>query len=105
MALLRANDLKRFPNGTAVSVAGNVIVRQRPGTAKGVVFISLEDETGIANVVVMPDTFNAFKAVIVTEPYLLVDGKLQNVDGVIHVRAHKFQGIEAFASIPSHDFH
>ena len=90
---------------TPVRIAGNVIVRQRPGTAKGVVFISLEDETGIANIVVMPDKFELFRTTIVSEPYLMVDGTLQNVDGVIHVKAGYFRGLEAFtASVPSHDF-
>jgi error-prone DNA polymerase len=72
-----AADLRRLRNGVPVRVAGSVIVRQRPGTAKGVVFVSLEDETGISNIVVMPDIFEAFRVLLVTEPYLMIEGALQ----------------------------
>ncbi|MGH9613606.1 MAG: OB-fold nucleic acid binding domain-containing protein, partial [Bryobacteraceae bacterium] len=99
-----ARGLASLRNGAVVKVAGNVIVRQRPGTAKGLVFVSLEDETGIANVVVMPDKFEIFRVTLVTEPYLLIEGILQNVDGVIHVQAGRIRGLAAFAAIPSHDF-
>ena len=80
-----ARDLPKVPNGGLVRVAGAVIVRQRPGTAKGIMFLSMEDETGISNVVVMPDMFADRRIVLVTEPYLLIEGKVQNVDNVIHV--------------------
>jgi error-prone DNA polymerase len=86
-------------------VAGCVIVRQRPGTAKGVVFVSLEDETGISNVVFMPDQFEQQRVTLVTAPYLLVEGTLQSVDGVIHVKAGCVKPLAPFAaSLPSHDF-
>ena len=105
LGVTAAVDLSRLRNGTAVKVAGSVIVRQRPGTAKGIVFVSLEDETGIASAVVMPDTFKTFREILVTEPYLLVEGTLQNVDGVIHVKAGRIRGLEAFApNGTSHDF-
>jgi error-prone DNA polymerase len=100
-----AADLARLRNGRAVKVAGCVIVRQRPGTAKGVVFVSLEDETGISNVVLMPDQFEQQRATWVTEPYLFVEGILQNIDGVIHVKAGCVKPLAPFAaSLPSHDF-
>jgi len=105
LGVTAAADLGRLRNGMVVKVAGSVIVRQRPGTAKGIIFVSLEDETGIANAVVMPDTFKAFREILVTEPYLLIEGTLQNVDGVIHVKAGRIRGLEAFAAgVPSHDF-
>jgi error-prone DNA polymerase len=104
LGVIPARDLASFRNGAPMKVAGNVIVRQRPGTAKGIVFLSLEDETGIANIVVMPDKFEAFRLTLLTQPYLLVEGTLQNVDGVIHVQAGCIRGLEAFAAVPSHDF-
>ena len=100
-----ARDLAGKPNGSKVRVAGNVIVRQRPGTAKGILFLSLEDETGISNIVVMPDLFAENRLALLTEPYLLVDGKVQNVDNVIHVLARAFDRLEpVLPTLPSHDF-
>src|SRR5262249_10465438 len=71
------------PAGAAVRGAGRVFVRQRPGTAKGFVFLSLEDETGVANAIVRPPLFERERAVIVHEPFLLVEGTLQHQDGVV----------------------
>ncbi|MGD9765369.1 MAG: DNA polymerase III subunit alpha [Candidatus Binatia bacterium] len=88
--VLRACDLEKQRNGARVKVAGLVIVRQRPGTAKGFCFLTLEDETGIANAVVTPDMFQRHRAVVHTAPILMVEGPLQVVDGVIHVRARHF---------------
>jgi error-prone DNA polymerase len=100
-----AQDLPRVRNGGLVRVAGSVIVRQRPGTAKGIMFLSMEDETGIFNIVVMPDLFEQYRLTLVTEPYLLIEGKIQNVDGVIHVLARRVERIEPAApSMSSHDF-
>jgi error-prone DNA polymerase len=100
-----AADLAHGQNGMAVRVAGCVIVRQRPQTAKGFVFVSLEDETGICNIVVKPDQFKKHRTMLVTEPYLLVEGILQHVDNVIHIQAGRIRRLEAFAAnIPSHDF-
>jgi len=82
-----ALDLPALTDGRAVKVAGAVIVRQRPGTAHGFVFLSMEDETGIANVIVTPDLFERFRVAITTERFLLVEGVLQNVDGVVSVKA------------------
>ena len=93
-------------SGKHVRIAGHVIVRQRPGTAKGIVFLTLEDETGIANAVVMADIFDANRLSIVSNRCLLIEGPIQNVDNVIHVRARRIEplGFSA-ASAPSHDFH
>jgi error-prone DNA polymerase len=101
-----ARDLEKVPHGGLVRIAGSVIVRQRPGTAKGIVFLSIEDETGIANAVVMPDTFESFRLTLVTEPYLLIEGKVQNVEGVIHVLARRIEALRVeTGTAPSHDFH
>jgi len=83
-----------------------VIVRQRPGTAKGVVFVTLEDETGISNAIVMPDVFERDRKIIVTSAVLLIDGPLQVRDGTTLVRAQRFQCLPAAGALPeSHDFH
>jgi error-prone DNA polymerase len=100
-----AKDLSKVPNGGLVRTAGAVIVRQRPGTAKGLLFLSLEDETGIANVVVMPDLFEQYRLTLVTEPYLLIEGKVQNVDNVIHVLARRVERMEPLTpAMSSHNF-
>src|SRR6185295_18109402 len=91
--VLRAIDLRSERNGRRVRVAGMVITRQRPGTAKGFVFLTLEDETGIANIIVRPDLFARDRLVVVEEKFLLVDGILQHQDGVISVRAESVQAM------------
>ncbi len=102
----RAVELARLPNGRPVRVAGAVIVRQRPATAKGFVFLSLEDETGIANVIVDPVTFERYRLELVEESFLLVEGVLQNVDGVIAVKASRLRPLPApDAAVAAHDFH
>jgi error-prone DNA polymerase len=87
--ILRAVDLPRGRHGRRVRVAGAVITRQRPGTAKGFVFLTLEDETGIANVIVRPDLFTAQRSAIVGAPYLMVEGVLQIQEGVTSVKAER----------------
>jgi len=100
-----AHALASLRNGMKVRIAGCVIVRQRPGTAKGLMFMSVEDETGIFNVVVMPDVLEEYKYTLLREPYLLFEGKIQNVDGVIHVLAKCVERIEPAApAMSSHDF-
>jgi len=103
----RAADLGRAANGVQVRVAGNVICRQRPGTAKGFVFISLEDETGMSNAIVSPPVFEANRLLITEESFLLIEGKLQQVDNVIHIRAEKIERLPhaAFTGSRSYDFH
>ncbi len=100
-----AAELVNQRNGVFVRAAGCVIVRQRPGTAKGIVFLSVEDETGIFNVIVMPDVFEANRLTIVRSPYLLVEGPLQKYEGVIHVQARRVEAIRLNAgAASSHDF-
>ncbi|GAA5119391.1 hypothetical protein JIN84_21755 [Luteolibacter yonseiensis] len=77
----RAKDLTNLPSGFPIRVAGMVICRQRPGTAKGHCFISLEDETGIANLFVKKETFHAFRLVITSESFLCAEGRLQRSEG------------------------
>jgi len=105
--ILRATDLVRVPNGRRVRIAGNVICRQRPGTAKGFVFISLEDETGVSNSVVTPPMFESHRLVITEESFLVIEGPLQHVDSVIHIRAEKIERLdhELLVGAQSHDFH
>jgi error-prone DNA polymerase len=104
--VLRACDLKSARQGRRVRVAGMVITRQRPGTAKGFVFLTLEDETGIANIIVRPDLFARDRLVIVDEPFLIVDGVLQNQDGVTSVRAEHVQGMPGIdVDFDAHDFY
>ncbi len=105
LGVKRAIDLARVRNGRIVRIAGSVIVRQRPGTANGFVFLSMEDETGIMNAIVTPDTFDRFKFEVLGEPFLLIEGVLQNLDGVISVKAAKVEGLHAGAAAESHDFH
>ena len=104
--VLRAVDLPKGRHGRRVRVAGAVITRQRPGTAKGFVFLTLEDETGIANIIVTPDLFAASRTVVVGEPYLLVEGVLQIQEGVTAVKADRLLGLAGGGpDISSHDFH
>jgi error-prone DNA polymerase len=102
----RARDLARGRPGRRVRVAGAVITRQRPGTAKGFVFLSLEDETGIANAIITPDVFAACKRTIVEAPYLIVEGTLQNQDGAVSVKADRVDALDGVGpDVESHDFH
>ncbi len=104
--VLRARDLAQGRAGRRVRVAGAVITRQRPGTAKGFVFLSLEDETGIANIIVNPDVYARDKRTIVEDPYLLVDGILQNQDGAVSVKAIRVDSLgPAGPRAASHDFY
>jgi len=103
--VMRAADLPGARNGRRVRVAGMVITRQRPGTAKGFVFLTLEDETGISNIIIRPDLFDRERMVVVRQPFLIVDGVLQHQDGVLSVRAERVEGIEGDASIDAHDFY
>jgi error-prone DNA polymerase len=103
--ILRAVDLPRGRAGRRVRVAGAVITRQRPGTAKGFVFLTLEDETGIANVIVQPDVFAAQRLVVVREPFVIVEGVLQQQDDVTSVRAERVLPLAGRGPVvESHDF-
>jgi error-prone DNA polymerase len=114
----RASDLPSARHGATVQIGGNVICRQRPGTAKGFVFISLEDETGVSNAIVTPDLFERMRLLITEEPFLVIEGVVQNTDNVVLIKA---QTIRPLAHLPavatalqageqlvgseSHDFH
>jgi error-prone DNA polymerase len=102
----RAIDISGMPDGSAVRVAGWVIVRQRPGTAKGFVFLTLEDETGVANIIITPQLFDKNRLVLVDHPFLLIEGTLQNQDNVVSVKAKRVRPLSfKVAAAPSHDFH
>lgn len=97
--------LAQVPHGRLVRIAGSVIVRQRPGTAKGFVFLSMEDETGVMNAIITPATYERYKLVVVGESFLLIDGVLQNQDGVISVKVGRVEALRAGAAAESHNFH
>jgi error-prone DNA polymerase len=102
----RAIDLVHARHGSMIQIAGNVICRQRPGTAKGFVFISLEDETGVSNAIVEPELFERFRLVITEEAFLLIEGEVQNSDGVVLIKAREIRSLahEQLIGSESHDF-
>ncbi|HSB75246.1 MAG TPA: error-prone DNA polymerase, partial [Terriglobales bacterium] len=102
----RACDLATLKNGRRVRIAGSVIARQRPGTAHGFVFLSLEDETGISNAIITPNLFDKNRLLLIREQFLLIEGTLQNLDNVLSVKADRVLPLQvSAASIASHDFH
>jgi error-prone DNA polymerase len=114
----RAIDLAKAKHGSIVQIAGNVICRQRPGTAKGFVFISLEDETGVSNAIVDPDLFERFRLLITEEDFLLIEGEVQNSDNVVLIKTREIRPLAHLPSVAtalqageqligseSHDFH
>ncbi len=113
--ILSAHDLTQLPDGKRVRTAGCVIARQRPGTAKGFVFLSLEDETGISNAIISPDVLDSNRILILSEKFLLLEGVLQNQEGVVSVKVDRVRPLrEAYVPKPvditdtavrSHDFH
>jgi error-prone DNA polymerase len=104
--VLAAAELREIPDGTRVCTAGLVIVRQRPGSAKGFCFLTLEDETGTANAILTPRVFRRYRVPLHASPLLEVEGPLQNVDGVIHVRVQRLAPLTAREGLPrSHDYH
>jgi error-prone DNA polymerase len=98
--------LERLPDGAPLEVAGLVVCRQRPGTAKGFVFLVLEDEFGLVNVVVKPDLYERARALVRTEPFVIVRGELQRRDGTVNVLAESFRALQAAASLApeAHNF-
>jgi len=102
----RATDLAQARRGAIVQIAGNVICRQRPGTAKGFVFISLEDETGVSNAIVDPNLFERFRLLITEEAFLLIEGEVQNSDGVVLIKTRDIKPLphEQLVGADSHDF-
>jgi error-prone DNA polymerase len=104
--ILSAEELKHRKDGEFVRTAGCIIARQRPGTAKGFIFISMEDETGIANVIVTPDLYDQDRLVVTRSKFLLVEGPLQNQDNVIHIQATRLTALsDRSLEVRSHDFH
>jgi error-prone DNA polymerase len=103
--IVTAADLVRYRNGDIVRTAGAVIVRQRPGTAKGLLFLTLEDETGMSQAIVSPDLLQRHRQLIVGSPGLVVEGVLQKRDGSVSVRGERFWALEEMLAVPSHDFH
>ncbi|MFZ0948451.1 MAG: error-prone DNA polymerase [Candidatus Sulfotelmatobacter sp.] len=106
MGIRRASELHKIPNGKRLRIGGSVIVRQRPGTAKGFVFLSLEDETGVANAIIAPDLFHSNRLLLASERFLAIEGILQNQDNVISVKAERVLPLFVTkAETASHDFH
>ena len=105
-SVLRSSELASRGNGHRVRVAGAVITRQRPGTAKGFCFLTLEDETGVSNLILTPPIFQDHRAVVMNETFILAEGVLQKVDGTISVKTDWVRPLEAMAlPMESHDFH
>jgi len=102
----RAIDLAKAKHGSTVQIAGNVICRQRPGTAKGFVFVSLEDETGVSNAIVDPDLFERFRLLITEEDFLLIEGEVQNSDNVVLIKTREIRPLahDELVGSESHDF-
>ncbi|HXY06750.1 MAG TPA: error-prone DNA polymerase [Terriglobales bacterium] len=106
MGIRKASELGQIPHGQRVRAGGCVIARQRPGTAKGFVFLSLEDETGVANAIITPDLFQKNRLLVSSEPFLMVEGILQNQDHVISVKAERILPLTiTHAQTSSHDFY
>src|SRR5579863_6723558 len=105
LGVIPANRLSAVPNGRLVRTAGCIICRQRPGTAKGLLFLSIEDETGVGNAVVMPDVFERERATLLDNSYLVIEGEMQNIDNVTSIKAARIVPLHvAEAAVPSHDF-
>jgi error-prone DNA polymerase len=106
LGALRAIDVAKLKDGSSVRIGGWVIVRQRPGTAKGFVFLTLEDETGVSNIIITPKVFEENRLVLVNHPFLMIEGSLQNQDNVVSVKARRVQALSySVAAAASHDFH
>jgi error-prone DNA polymerase len=106
MNVLTSSELRTYRDGEYIRAAGCVIARQRPGTAKGFIFLSMEDETGIANVIVTPDLYERERLVVSRSKFVLVEGALQNQDSVIHIMAKHIRPLSfTDLEVRSHDFH
>jgi error-prone DNA polymerase len=106
MRVKSASELREGRNGSFVRAAGSVIARQRPGTAMGFIFLSMEDETGISNVIIHPDLYERERVAVTRGRFLLIEGKLQNEDGVVHVKADTVEVMSmGRMEVRSHDFH
>lgn len=107
MRVFPASHLKHVRNGTEARIAGCVIARKRPGTAHGFIFLSLEDETGICNAIIDPDLYEKNRNMVTYGKILLIEGTLQNIDKVVHVRMKSVAELTLTAqlALTSHDFH
>jgi len=106
LGIKSAMELRNLPDGKNATVAGCVITRQRPGTAKGIIFMTLEDETGTSRVIISPDFYDENRMVVLQERFVMVSGVVQNQDNVVHLKARKIQPMAISAAVtPSHDFH
>ncbi len=101
-----AIELKNLPHGREATTAGCVITRQRPGTAKGIIFMTLEDETGTSRVIISPDFYDNNRMVVLNERFVMVSGVVQNQDNIVHLKARSIEPLSiSAAQMPSHDFH
>jgi error-prone DNA polymerase len=102
----RASDLPNAKHGSTIQIAGNVICRQRPGTAKGFVFVSLEDETGVSNAIVDPDLFEKYRLLITEEDFLLIEGEVQNSENTVLIKTREIKPLahDQLVGSESHDF-
>jgi error-prone DNA polymerase len=102
----RAIDLPKAKHGSTIQIAGNVICRQRPGTAKGFVFVSLEDETGVSNAIVDPDLFERFRLLITEEDFLVIEGEVQNSENTVLIKTREIKPLshDQLVGSESHDF-
>ena len=101
-----AEELKQMPHGKQATIGGCVITRQRPGTAKGLIFMTLEDETGNSNVIISPDFFEQNRVAVLYERFVQITGLVQNKDGIVHLKAQTIRPLAiSAAEILSHDFH
>jgi error-prone DNA polymerase len=104
--VVSAIELRNLPHGKEATTAGCVITRQRPGTAKGLIFMTLEDETGTSRVIISPDFYDQNRMVVLNERFVLVSGIVQNQDNIVHLKARRIQSLSiSAATTPSHDFH
>src|SRR5438477_4099513 len=102
----RAVDLPKAKHGATIQIAGNVICRQRPGTAKGFVFVSLEDETGVSNAIVDPDLFERYRLLITEEDFLVIEGEVQNSENTVLIKTREIKSLahDELVGSESHDF-
>ena len=101
-----AAEMRAMAHGKRATVAGAVITRQRPGTASGLIFLTLEDETGYANVIVMPHVYEKYRQAVLEPKFIRVSGTVQNQDGIVHLKAEYVEALSiSAAQMTSHDFH
>jgi error-prone DNA polymerase len=103
--VVRTADLARFPQGARLKTAGSVIVRQRPGTAKGVLFVTVEDESGMTQAMVSPALFQEHRALVAGSPGLVIEGTVEKRDGSVSLKAERFWPLPKVEAAESHDFH